>query len=77
MQGFQRKIHVIKMENVGGWAGVNVLFPEYNSATVRSILMELGRVIEQINTECQMQEWQLKKADFLFFYAFELLKFHS
>ena len=36
--------------------GVNNLFPEHNPATVRNILMILGRIIEQVNTECRVQE---------------------
>ena len=31
-------------------------FPEHKSATVRNILMVLGRIIEQISAECHMQE---------------------
>ena len=32
------------------------LFLERNSATIRNILMVLGRFTEQINMECHMQE---------------------
>ena len=31
-------------------------FPEHNSATVRNILMVLGRITGQVNAECRMQE---------------------
>ena len=31
-------------------------FREYNSATIRNILMIHGRIIEQVNTECRIQE---------------------
>ena len=37
----------------GGWAGVNNSFPEHNSATIRDILMGLGRIIAQVNAECR------------------------
>ena len=36
-----------------GRAGVKISFPEHNSATIRSTLMELGRIIEQVNTDCR------------------------
>ena len=53
---FRSKNLVIKMMNVGGRAvgraGFNSLFLEHNSATVRNILMILGRIIEQDSTEC-------------------------
>ena len=43
---------------MGGWAGRHqISFPEHNSATVRNILMLLGRIIEQVNAECSMQEF--------------------
>ena len=32
-----------------GQAGINILFPEFNSATVRSMLMVLNRIIEKVN----------------------------
>ena len=51
-----RKNLVITMMNVGGRAGVNNSFPEHNSETVRNILTILGRIIEQVNTECRKQE---------------------
>ena len=46
----------MRMMNVGGQgavgqAGVNISFPEHNSATIRNILMLLGRIIEQVNAE--------------------------
>ena len=51
------------MMNVGGravgQAGVNNSFPEHNSATFRNILTILVRIIEQVNTKCRVQEWQL------------------
>ena len=31
-------------------------FPEHNSATVKNILMILGRNIEQVSAECRIQE---------------------
>ena len=59
-QVFRKKTLVIKIMNVdgrtGGWAGVNNSFPENNSATVSNILMILGRIIEQVNVECRIQE---------------------
>ena len=55
-QVFRRKNLVIKMMNVGGRADVNNSFLEHNSATVRNILTILGRIIEQVNTECRVQE---------------------
>ena len=55
-QVFRRKTLVNKMMNVGGRAGVNNSFPEHNSATVRNILTILGRIKEQVNTECRVQE---------------------
>ena len=39
--------------NVGGQADVNISFPEHNSATVRNILMVLGRIIELVNADCR------------------------
>ena len=42
-----------------GRAGVNNSFPEYNFATVENILVILGRIIEQVSTECRVQERQL------------------
>ena len=63
-QVFQRKNLVIKM-NVGahrgkvvGRAGINNLFHEHNSSTVRNILMihVLSRLIEQVSAECRVQE---------------------
>ena len=48
----------VKMMNVsgraGGRAGVNNSFPEHNSATVINIQMILGRIMEQVNTECRV-----------------------
>ena len=45
------------MMNVGGWAicraGINILFPEHNSATVWNILTKLCKIIEQVNEECR------------------------
>ena len=55
-QVFRRKNLVIKTMNVGGRAGVNNSFPEHNSASVRNILTILGRIIEQVNMECRVQE---------------------
>ena len=59
-QVFLRKNLVIKVMNVGGRAvgrvGVNNSFPEHNSATVRNILMTLGRIIEQVSAEGRVQE---------------------
>ena len=40
----------------GGLAGVNNMFLEHNSATVIDILIGLGRIIEQVNAECCIQE---------------------
>ena len=41
---------------LGSWAvgreGVNISFPEHNCATVRNILIVLGRSIEQVNADC-------------------------
>ena len=37
-------------------AGVNISFLEDNSATVRNICLIFGRIIEQVNAECRMQE---------------------
>ena len=48
-QVFRRKNLVIKMLNVGGRAGVDNSFPEHNSATIRNILMILGRIIVQVS----------------------------
>ena len=31
-------------------------FLEYNSVTIRNILMVLGKFIEQVNMECRVQE---------------------
>ena len=31
-------------------------FPEHNSTTVTNSLVVLGRFIDQVNTECRMQE---------------------
>ena len=44
--------------NVGGsWvvghASVSISVPKHNSATVRNILMVLGRIIEQVNADCR------------------------
>ena len=39
----------------GGQAGVNILFLGHNSATVRDILMVLGRIIEQVSVECPFE----------------------
>ena len=33
--------------------GVNISCLEHNSATVRNILMVLGRIIEQVNADCR------------------------
>ena len=55
-QAFRRKNLIIKMMNVGGRVGVNNSFPEHNSATVRNIVTMLGRIIEQVNTDCRIQE---------------------
>ena len=35
--------------------GVNNSFPEHNSATVRNILMILGRITEKVSVECRVQ----------------------
>ena len=50
-----RKNLAVIMMNVGGRAST-IRFLEHNSATVRDIIMGLGRVIEQINAECRVQE---------------------
>ena len=55
-QVFQPKTLVIKM--AGGWAvsqvgSVNISFRKHNSATLRNILMVLGRIIEQVNADCR------------------------
>ena len=50
--------------NVGGWArerldgraGVNISFPEHNSATLKNVLMVFGRIIDQVSAKCHMQE---------------------
>ena len=34
-------------------AGLNISFPEHNSATLKNILMVLGRIIEQVNADCR------------------------
>ena len=44
--------------NVGGsWvvgrASVSISVLEHNSATVRNILIVLGRIIEQVNVDCK------------------------
>ena len=56
------------MMNVDGRAvgrsGVNNSFPEQNSATVRYILMLLGKFIEQVSAECRIQEQQLCLSSF-------------
>ena len=39
-----------------GRAGINILFPEHNSATIRNTLMVHGRIKEQVSEECCMQE---------------------
>ena len=36
-----------------GRAGVNISFPEHNSATLINILMVLGKIIEQVNADCR------------------------
>ena len=33
-----------------------ISFPEHYSVTIRNILMILDRIIEQVNTECRVQE---------------------
>ena len=39
----------------GGWAvgraGVNISFPEHNSATSKNILMIIGSIIQQVNVD--------------------------
>ena len=40
----------------GGGAGVNNSFPEHNSVTLKNVLTILDRIIEQVNTECRIQE---------------------
>ena len=37
----------------GCWAGLNISFPKHNSATLKNILMVLGRIIEQVNADCR------------------------
>ena len=52
---FQRKTLVTKMMDIrgraSGWSrgqtGVNISFPKHTSATVRNILMALGRIIQR------------------------------
>ena len=40
----------------GGLAGVDISVPEHNSTTFRNILMVFGRIIEQANVECHLQD---------------------
>ena len=39
-------------------------FPAHNSATVGNILMVVGRILEQVNAECNMQEGQFCLSSF-------------
>ena len=45
--------------------GVNISFPEHNSATIRNILMKLGRIIEQVNADCRCKNGNTAYLDFL------------
>ena len=36
-----------------GRAGVNISFPEHNSATLTNILMVLCMIIEEVNADCR------------------------
>ena len=65
---------VVKMMNVGGrargWlgvgrAGVNISFAEHIYATVRNILMVLGRIIEQVNADCRYKNFNSAHLGFL------------
>ena len=61
------------------------LLLDHTSGTIRNILMVHGRIIEQVNMECHMQEWQLCLSSFsdhvpsfLFFvYGGSLCNFHK
>ena len=47
---FQRKTLIIEMMNVSGQVvGINILFPEHNSALVTNILMVHGRIVAELS----------------------------
>ena len=60
---FLRKL-VIYVINIGRRPGVNISFPEHNSATVRNSLTVLSRFIEQVNAKRRMQELRLCLSSF-------------
>ena len=73
-------VGIIKMMNVGGReggrAGVNNSVPEHNSTTIRNILTILGRIIEQVNTKCRIQEWQLCISSFTNYVPWSIFLLH-
>ena len=54
---------------MGGWAvgraGVIISFPEHKSATLRNILMVLGRILQQVNADCRCKNDNAANLGFL------------
>ena len=50
---------------VVGWAGVNISFPEHNSATVINILKVLGRIIGEVSADCRCKNDNVAYLGFL------------
>ena len=51
-------------------------FLDHNSGTFRSILMLLGRIIEQVNMECHMQVRQLCLSSFSNYFTRSIFLLH-
>ena len=73
-QIFQQKNLVIKMMDIGvlggggwavGWVGFIISFPEHKFATLRNILMVLGRIIEQVSVDCRCKNNNAANLGFL------------
>ena len=74
-QVVRQKTLVINMMNgrADGRAGVNISFPEHNSATVLDILMVLGRLIEQVTADCRCKNDNSAHLGFLITYPYSCL----
>ena len=61
------------MGELSGRAGVNISFPEHNSATLRNFLMVLGKIIEQVSPDCRCKKDNSANLGFLITYPYPFL----
>ena len=58
---------------LAGRTGVNISLPEHNSATLRNILMVLGKIIEQVSADCRCKKNNSANLGFLITYPYPFL----